>query len=368
MTKMMRQHHHITTQETGFSLVELMISITIGLLLLLGLVTLLVNTHASHEELQKSSAQIENGRYAMQLLHDDIQLAGYYGEYSPSAYDTSNIKKPCEAAATGTALPIPVGYDLSAAAIDLTCLSNLKSGTGILVLRRVLTTPATSVIVGATYLQVSQCNSDPTTTPFRFSVASNTTGTTSDGNSFDLRTRYCDSTLTPPTPLPAQLTPPSTITSPTAAAALRKFVTHIYYLSSCNVCSPTSDGIPTLKMVEYADGAAQTPLALVEGIEDMQFDYGLDTDADGSPDSYVADTDVTLTGTPANWANVVAVRVNLLARNLETSAGYDDTKTYALGLAKPSYTVPSGTARKYKRHLYTSLVRVENVSARRETP
>ena len=64
----------------GFSLVELMISVTIGLILLLGLVTLLVNSSASHTEMQKSSAQIENGRYATQLLTDDIQLAGYYGE------------------------------------------------------------------------------------------------------------------------------------------------------------------------------------------------------------------------------------------------------------------------------------------------
>jgi type IV pilus assembly protein PilW len=327
----------------GFSLVELMVSITIGLILLLGLVTLLVNSSASHSEMQKSSAQIENGRYATQLLGDDIQLAGYYGEYKPTAYDVP--EKPCVAAVTPVApnMPSPVGYDLTATAVagDFACLTNLQGGTGVLVLRRVqtvVTTPAPppATVTGATYLQVSQCNSDASNEPFKFLVADAT-----PSGEFTLRTIDCDSTK---------------------PAALRKFIVHIYYISSCNECAP-SDGIPTLKLVEYADGAAQAPVALVEGIEDMQFDYGIDADNDGSPDSYVA-----APVAAADWANVMAIRINLLARNILPTAYYNDSKTYALGLAKPAYTVPSGVARTYKRHAYTSVVRVENPSARRETP
>ena len=334
----------------GFSLVELMISITIGLILLLGLVTLLVNSSASHTEMQKSSAQIENGRYATQLLTEDIRLAGYYGEYSPTGYNVP--EKPCVAAVTPVApnMPSPVGYDLTSVAADFACLTDRLAGTGVLVLRRVQTSAATvspiTTIAGATYLQVSQCNTDSSTTPFKFLVAD-----ASPAGEFTFRTIDCDSTK---------------------PAALRKFVAHIYYISSCNVCAP-SDGIPTLKMYEYVNGAALDRLdALVEGIEDMQFDYGIDADNDGSPDSYVADTDTTstprLVGTPANWANVMALRINLLARNILPTTGYNDSKTYALGLAKPAYTVPAGVARTYKRHAYTSVVRVENPSARREAP
>ena len=329
-----------TVGMAGFSLVELLISITIGLILLLGLVTLLVNSSASHTEMQKSSAQIENGRYATQLLSDDIQLAGYYGEYKPTAYDVP--EKPCVAAVTPVApnMPSPVGYDLTAVPADFACMTDLLAGTGVLVLRRVQTVTATVIpittVTGATYLQVSQCNSDASTEPFKFLVADAT-----PGGEFNLRTDACDSAN---------------------PAAVRKFAVHIYYISSCNVCAP-SDGIPTLKMVEYADGAAQPPVALVEGIEDMQFDYGIDADGDGSPDSYVAAPAVA-----TDWPNVMAVRVNLLARNITATAGYNDSKTYALGLAEPAYTVPAGVARTYKRHAYTTLVRVENPSARRETP
>lgn len=327
----------------GFSLVELMVSITIGLFLLLGLATLLLNSTSTHTEMQKSSAQIENGRYATQLLSEDIRLAGYYGEYSPTGYNVP--EKPCAAAVTPVApnMPSPIGYDLTSTGTDFSCMTNLQSGTGVLVLRRVQTVTATADAVN-TYLQVSQCNSDATTTLFKFGTVASTGG-------FNLRKIDCVSTN---------------------PAALRKFVVHIYYISSCNVCAPTADGIPTLKMVEYVDGAAQTPVALVEGIEDMQLDYGIDASNDGSPDSYVADTDTTsttrLVGTPTNWANVMAVRINLLARNITPTNGYDDSKTYALGLAKPTYTVPTGVARTYKRHAYSTLVRVENPSARRESP
>jgi len=61
----------------GFSLVELMVALTIASLLLLGLATLFVNNSKARSELDKSSRQIENGRYAMQVLFDELRHAGY---------------------------------------------------------------------------------------------------------------------------------------------------------------------------------------------------------------------------------------------------------------------------------------------------
>ena len=48
---------------------------------------------------------------------------------------------------------------------------------------------------------------------------------------------------------------------------------------------------------------------LVEGIEDMQIEYGLDLDADGDADTY-------LSGAGLDMSQVVAVRVSLLVRSL----------------------------------------------------
>ena len=94
----------------------------------------------------------------------------------------------------------------------------------------------------------------------------------------------------------------------------------------------------------------------------MQFDYGIDdTNSDGSPDTYKTAAD-------ADWKNVMAVRVHLLARNNEPTAGNDDSKTYNLGLGAASTVVPAGTLRLFKRHAYSQLVRVINPSGRREMP
>src|SRR5688572_32219281 len=73
--------------QQGLSLLELMIALTIGLGLLAGLTSVFVNSSRSHTELARASQQIENGRFAIQTLQEDIWHAGYYGRHV--AYTTS---------------------------------------------------------------------------------------------------------------------------------------------------------------------------------------------------------------------------------------------------------------------------------------
>ena len=327
MNSLLRQSTY--PRQLGLSLVELMISITIGLFLLLGISTLIVQQSSTRSEMDKSGQQIENGRYAMQLLRDDIQLAGYYGEYSPGSGVASAVPDPCTTAAAATTanlgwdaatplVPVAItGYTAS----DTTpsCVSNRKSGTAILVVRRTETIPVPVTTADGTshYLQVSFCNTE--VTPFVLAKSG-----------FPLTTRNC-----------------------ATENILRRYIVRIYYISNCNICGTGADTLPTLKMVENGG----SPTALVEGIENLQFDYGIDNNFDGAPESY------TLAPTTGNWANVVAVRVNLLARNSESTPGYTDPKTYSLGLA--SSVTPADS---FKRHAYSAVVRVVNPSSRREVP
>src|SRR4029077_20013538 len=66
----------------GFSLVELMIALTLAGILLLGLSVFFVSSSRSFSEAERVSRQIENGRYAASLLAEDIRHAGFYGEVS----------------------------------------------------------------------------------------------------------------------------------------------------------------------------------------------------------------------------------------------------------------------------------------------
>ncbi|WP_212784826.1 PilW family protein [Ferrigenium kumadai] len=314
--------------QSGFSLVELMVALTIGLILLAGITTLIVRQSSSRTELEKTSRQIENGRYAMEILRNDIKLAGYYGEYSPPLTTSYAVPAdPCDITAanqgwdSGTqGVPVPV-YGYTGAATTPSCVTNRLAGTSILVVRRTATPAiaAGGAVAGTTYLQVSRCNTD--TSAFAFGTSG-----------FNLKQKDC-ATLAP----------------------LHKYIVRLYYISSCSVCTGSADTVPTLKMVEFIDGA-QTTIPLVEGIEDMQFDYGVAASStSGSPATY------TTTPTVDDWGNVMAIRVNLLVRNNDPTAGYTDTKTYALGGA--GTVTPGGP---YMRHVYSQVVRLVNPSGRRE--
>ena len=357
-------------KQRGLSLVELMISITIGLILLLGITSLIVQQSSTRDELDKSSRQIENGRYAIRLLHDDIEHAGYYGSFFSIPSTTlpvpGTLPDPCllTQAALDAAMPLSVqGYDVSPSATTTaatlfgasgaTCTSgvfianaNYKPGTDILVIRRaasVITTmaAATAGAGGQFYLQ---------TTPFGKVL---NTGANS-----------------------AMFTLKNNTTANTNFADLRAYLVRIYFISPCSVmangatCTATDDNgrpIPTLKMLELGVntvGATSFNLIpLVEGIEQMQLDYGIDTDGDGYPDNNYA----TVPASAIDWSNVMAIRINLLSRNTECSTGYADIKSYPMGLASavtaPASDCANGSG--YKRHAFSELVRLVNPSGRR---
>src|SRR5688572_22394983 len=78
-------------REAGFGLVELMVSMLIGLVIIGALVTLFVNTSGNNRELARANSMIESGRFAIKVLEDDLVHAGYWGGFVPMFDDqTSN--------------------------------------------------------------------------------------------------------------------------------------------------------------------------------------------------------------------------------------------------------------------------------------
>ena len=109
--------------------------------------------------------------------------------------------------------------------------------------------------------------------------------------------------------------------------------------------------------------------AVSEGIEALQVDYGIDD----MPDSFNTMTGFWGDGgadrysrspLAAEYGHIVTVRAHILARNTERTFGYRDVKTFQLGLA--GALGPRND--EYKRHAYAGLVRVTNMSGRREIP
>jgi type IV pilus assembly protein PilW len=88
---------HPTTQRAGgFGLTEFMVAMTIGLVVLTGLSSVYMTANRSSQELQKSSEQIENGRFATDLLASELRHAGYYGQLTTPPTGLAALPDPCE--------------------------------------------------------------------------------------------------------------------------------------------------------------------------------------------------------------------------------------------------------------------------------
>jgi type IV pilus assembly protein PilW len=377
--------------QRGFSLIELMVSIVLGLVIVASLAMLFANSSRARQETDKTNQQIENGRYASQYLLQDLRLAGYFGEFDPRGLPVpAAVAAPAppgpdpsatDAASLAAALPIAVqGYHFgknaaTASAIEAgvtALLTDLRANSDVLVLRRASTCAAGSSGCDAmdtgsrTYFQTTLCQSQLST----LSLA----------NQFVVGTTNSVFTATNP----AVLTAPTFLAQRdcATAAATRSLYVRIYYVANND---NAGDGIPTLKVVELGAGAFNAPVPIAEGIEAMQVEYGADTNSDGAPELYTPDpanqaykfdpADANTAwpaatypagGAPAAWHEVTAVKVHVLARNTQPSAGFVDARTYVLGSAGASDNTYGPYNDAYKRHVYTSVIRLNNVAGRVE--
>jgi type IV pilus assembly protein PilW len=341
----------------GLTLIEFMVSIVIGMLMIAALATLIASQSSTRAEIDKSGKMIENGRYAAQTLANDVQMAGYWGELPTQPAAPASLPDPCSVATADltAAMGMAVqGYDApTTLPVNLAvCVKNQRPGTDVLVVRRVdpdMSAVQTAgaidlskVVEGQVYLQSGM---DSTGTTLTDVVAVGSSSATTNASTFLLKKK-----------------------DGVAIANLRKMVVHIYYISQCSVeisgsCTNADGGtpIPTLKRVELGVAGAVptlTTATVAEGIENLQIDYGIDSDSDGAPNG----SDIAAP-TTAQWPDVVTLKVYLLARSTDLTAGFSDGKTYGMGVGG-SVSPPSG-ALAYKRHLFVQSVRLVNPSSRR---
>jgi type IV pilus assembly protein PilW len=337
----------VSRRQAGFSLVELMVGVTIGLMLVAGLALLFGNSSRSAAEHEKSLRQIENGRYATDLLAEDLSVAGYFGEAvadgmaatvspcSPSAAVAADLE--AKRKVSPVYLPFAVQGFTPGDAAALGCLENIVADTPAIVVRRLATerVAVDAMEVGHVHVQSSNNASENTATFVAGTDAAPLVLKDLDGS----------------------------------VNAVRRYVSRVYYVASCSDCG--NDTIPTLKRLELqGDHVVVIPVA--EGIERIGFDYGFDTDGDGVPDSWIGlnGAGAAAAATAANaagWGNVVAVRFHLLARTTEASPGFADTRTYDIGLDGTAAAAPLGPFNDaYKRRVYATTVRLNSVAGLRE--
>lgn len=309
----------------GFSVVELMVAVTIGAILLGGAITLFVNNKHNYRTTSDLSQLQENARFALDLMVRDLRMVGYFGCHndinrltnnlggvSGDLWDTSN---PIEGYDNAQATWSPTNYALDAddPIVDAVAVRN---GTDAITVRylagggqRVTAWGGNSITVAADpgilalgVAGVADCGWGDI-----FQVTALTGGNTVLSFGISLSRAYGPNV--------------NVNESPTVAP----FRAVRYYIGN----RPNFGPALYQKVIQGATPPAVDTQLLIEGVENMQILYGVDNNADGVPDNYLVAGDANLS-TAAQWANVVSVKIGLLLRTLDEYGQDTDTRIYHL--------------------------------------
>ncbi len=80
-------------KQAGLSLIELMISITLGLILMTGVVQVFLSSKTTFTTQQAMSRVQETGRLAIEFISRDIRMAAYYGCVRPESVINGDLSK-----------------------------------------------------------------------------------------------------------------------------------------------------------------------------------------------------------------------------------------------------------------------------------
>ena len=343
----------------GFTLVEVLIAATLGLLILAAIVGVFVANSRNYRQNDAIAALQDNARFALEVLGRDLAMAGYAGGIQPleALFNVRN------SATLATAVPIAnqcgptlagAGwlFDLStqisfhdhldgptAAAFPcLTGASAERAMTDVIAIRRVAAQPAAKFTATATA-----------------KLAANRIYLVSNGNIGSLIQWPATGAfaLGQPANCPDEEGISATCPPADYPVSYYAYTPRIYYVQNnngnprlCRRVLPV-DAIPAVQTM--ADEC------LADGVENIQFEWGLDTDADAANvvDRYLSDP------TAAQLALARTVRIHVIVRTPEQNLRLsNDNRSFKLANYEE---VAESKPRGFIRRSYTTTVQLKNV-------
>ncbi|MGB5442299.1 MAG: PilW family protein [Gammaproteobacteria bacterium] len=303
----------------GFTLVELMIALLLGLILMAGVISIFMSSKQSYAAVHVLARLQENGRYGMDIISADLRRAGYL---------------------SGNANVDTIGGTEGVSTTDDSCLTS-GSTWGRMIERRVFglddSNTGYACIPGSAYTR-----GDVLTLRYASPV---------EAASFSANRVYLRSSLFEGRIFKGSSEASNTILE--NPQTTRELVAHSYYIGPSSVECPAGTAVPALHWLSMDDNGQPASEELMVGAEHLQLQYGVDTDANGSVEQFL-DADTVSTNAAFDWDDVIAVRVWLLVRGECAETGLDNTNTYTMG--DQTYT-PNDN---FRRQLYTTTVMLRN--------
>lgn len=317
-------------KQTGISMIELLVAMILVIVILAGLISMFSTNKLAYVSQENISRIQEGYRFASEIMQRELRSAGYYGcNRESTMVDTlsslpfeADHTKPIEGFNAASATTWDRAITPTSLTIGTTTGDVVRGGTDILVVRRAsdtqhslnasMTSTSASPVIASNISPValavddvaiiSDCKRSAIFQVTGFTIASGVIAHSTTGGSIGNST--------------AQL-----LTSAPAFdldADVMRFNTTVYFIGT------STNGTPSLK--RKLNSAPSE--VIVDGVENMQILYGLDTDAtpDGIANRYVNASNVTA----AEWPNVTSARISLLMLSPENSLAENDDQTYQL--------------------------------------
>ncbi len=286
--------------QRGMTLIELMIAMAIGLILLLGAVTVYTQGRQSYAANESVSRVQENLRFALAMLEPDIRLAGYWGMNNDiSGVDFTNVNILCNG--NGNDITNWVFDPLGNGADPVIATNNVQAAQANQI-AGVCPVFAAGILANTDILQIRRVTGQPLNLlpAGEVLVQSNVAGATAFSN--------------------GAIPPAYTDVNPNEMGTYG-VVLNAWYISGASELFPNT---PSLRRLTLRNGQLVDE-EVIAGVEDFQIQLGLDTDpgGDGNVDQYV-DPDSPLVATN----QVLSVRIWLLIRGTEAERGFIDGATY----------------------------------------
>jgi type IV pilus assembly protein PilW len=271
----------------GLSMIELMVALTIGALLLAGAVSVYMQSRNTYRTNDTAARMQEVGRYALDVISPDVRLAGYWGLTNrPDSFTNGagGVGNDCGANFTvDVAQPI-AGRDAKATGgngYNLACKLNgsvvaTPNWADVLIVRRA-TSDAKALEAGRLQIQTNR----------------------------EIAALFSDGTR------------------PAGFGAADQSETHNMMLSAYYVAEmPAINGVRqfSLRRQTLVAGPTIEDEEIIPGVQDMQVQFGLDVNADGTVERYVNPEDAIPAG-----ARIATVQLWLLVVAEEREVGFRDT-------------------------------------------
>ena len=293
-----------THKQQGMTLIELMTALAIGAFLMLGAITVFMQSRTTFRINESVARMQENARFAIETLEPEIRMAEYWGLTSTTT-NVINRARPTDTAFGGVTTSCgnnfvvnfdqPVAGSNNSYGFGCAGTATVETNADTLVVRRAGEDVETGALAGANTVRIQSVRG---AAPARIFV-----GTTRPAG-------YDDTT----------------------SETHRLFV-NAFYVSRR---SSLGTGVPSLRVhTLLADGTFQNQ-EVIAGVEDFQVQFGVDTDVPGTPDRgsidrFVNTNDAMIDPTNAGFnpnAKILAVRIWLRVRAERAENGFTDTATY----------------------------------------